>query len=267
MVKGRLVNCENPQCGISQVKTEIVAHIYGEFSKQFLTDVPADVESDIYHHYKSIIPKFPEEGVYIYSFEEGRMIFALGWEDVIGLPDDQLSMLHVVNMTAPEHADFVHDINDAGMKFLTEKTEDLEQYSFTIEIRVLHQNGNPVPVTARVGVFEAVGHKATKIIGRFQINRGLRFGKVMRYSAYGPEVDKFEEELSDALFSTNYITRKEKEALSLASKGFAFKEIADKLDVSQSAIEKRILPLYKRFNLRSLPHLVSFAYENHILPD
>ena len=51
----------------------------------------------------------------------------------------------------------------------------------------------------------------------------------------------------------------------MASKGFAFKEIAEKLNVSASAIEKRIIPLYKRFNVKSLPHLISFAYDNHIL--
>ena len=45
-----------------------------------------------------------------------------------------------------------------------------------------------------------------------------------------------------------------------------FKEIAERLNVSQSAIEKRIIPLYKRFNVKSLPHLISFAYDNNILP-
>ena len=59
---------------------------------------------------------------------------------------------------------------------------------------------------------------------------------------------------------------KEKEALTYVAKGFSFKEIADILGVSSSAIEKRIQPLYKRFNVKNLTHLVSFAYENHILP-
>jgi len=51
----------------------------------------------------------------------------------------------------------------------------------------------------------------------------------------------------------------------LASEGFCFKEIADKLNVSNSAIEKRIIPMYKRFNVNSLTHLVGFAYRNNIL--
>jgi DNA-binding NarL/FixJ family response regulator len=62
------------------------------------------------------------------------------------------------------------------------------------------------------------------------------------------------------------ITEKEKEVIRLASKGFSLKEIAKEFNVTQSAIEKRLFPLYKRFDLKSLPHLISFAYENNILP-
>ena len=87
----------------------------------------------------------------------------------------------------------------------------------------------------------------------------------MQYAAFGPGTSGFEETLNEQLFHELRISRKEKEALKLASEGFAFKEIAAKLKVSQSAIEKRLIPLYKRFNVKSLPHLISFAYHNQIL--
>ena len=88
----------------------------------------------------------------------------------------------------------------------------------------------------------------------------------MRYAAYGPEKDAFEEELNKELFHYYAISQKEKEALALVAQGRSFKEIAMEFNVSQSAIEKRIIPLYKRFDVKSLTHLVTFAYENHILP-
>ena len=87
----------------------------------------------------------------------------------------------------------------------------------------------------------------------------------MQYAAFGPELSGFEETLNEQLFNKPGISRKEKEALELAAKGYAFKEIASELKVSQSAIEKRIIPLYKRFNVKSLPHLISFAHNNQIL--
>jgi DNA-binding CsgD family transcriptional regulator len=88
----------------------------------------------------------------------------------------------------------------------------------------------------------------------------------MRYAAYGPEKEEFEEELNKVLFHHLAISKKEKEALAMVARGYSFKEIAARLGISHSAIEKRIIPLYKRFDVKSLPHLVSFAYDNHILP-
>ncbi|WP_276089942.1 LuxR C-terminal-related transcriptional regulator [Pedobacter sp. JY14-1] len=239
---------------------------FGDYSRMFITDIPADLESEQAQYFKRTIPKFPEEAIYIYSFKENRMVFASGWEEVVGYRDDEINMLAIVNMSAPEFAPFSHDLNDKALKFIHGKNEDLESYSFTIELKKIHKNGSEVPVVARVGVFSSEEGKVTAIIGRFQVNRNLIFGRVMRYAAFGPEKEKFEEELNKALFYHLAISDKEKEALSMVSRGFSFKEIAYELNVSHSAIEKRIIPLYKRFEVKSLTHLVSFAYDNNILP-
>ncbi len=239
---------------------------FGDYSRTHISDVPANTESEEAMYFKQTIPKFPEEAVYIYSFKLNKMIFAAGWEEVLGYRDDEINMLAIVNMSAPDFAPFSHDLNDKALKFIHGKTKDLEKYSFTIELKKIHKEGHEVPIMARVGVYSSEEGKITSIIGRFQVNRSLIFGKVMRYAAYGPEKEKFEEELNKALFYHFAISNKEKEALALVAKGYSFKEIAHELRVSHSAIEKRILPLYKRFDLKSLTHLVSFAYDNNILP-
>ena len=87
----------------------------------------------------------------------------------------------------------------------------------------------------------------------------------MQYAVFGPKLSGFEESLNQQLFNELAISNKEIEVLELAAKGFTFKEIACKLNVSQSAIEKRLYPLYKRFDVKSLPHLISFAHDNDIL--
>lgn len=239
---------------------------FGDYSKNFITAVPASLEEEQALYFKQTIPVFPEEAVYIYSFKENRMIFARGWEEVLGYKDDEINMLAIVNMSAPQYAPFSHDLNDKALQFIHNKRENLEDYSFTIELKKIHKDGSLVPIIVRVAVFKSENGHIESIIGRFQINRSLIFGRVMRYAAYGPEKEKFEEELNKVLFSHLAISNKEKEALSLVAKGYSFKEIAHELKVSHSAIEKRIIPLYKRFDVKSLTHLVSFAYDNFILP-
>lgn len=239
---------------------------YGDYSKLFITDTPAVLDTAEMQDLKRSIQKFPEEAVYIYSFKENKMIYADGWEDLLGYRDDEISMLTIVSITSPEYAAFSNELNDKALMFIHSRTEELEQYSFTLEVKKIHKNGSHIPLISRVGVHKAENGKLTEIIGRSQLNRSINFGKVMRYAAYGPEKSELEEELSKTLFQHCAISNKEREALVLVSKGFSFKEIAHQFGVSQSAIEKRILPLYKRFDVKSLSHLITFAYENHILP-
>lgn len=231
-----------------------------------ITNVPADLSTEAARELKKRITLFPEEAVYVYSFKENRMIFAAGWEAVLGYRDDEISMLTIVNSSAPRFVPFSNELNDKALMFILNKHERLEEYSFSIEIKKLHKKGHEVPVVARVGVFGVENGRVQSIIGRFTINRSITFGNVMRYAAYGPKKNEFEEELNKSLFYHLAISDKEREALAMAAAGLSFKEIAVQLNVSTSAIEKRINPLYKRFNVNGLPHLVSFAYDNHILP-
>jgi DNA-binding CsgD family transcriptional regulator len=239
---------------------------FGNFSKSLITAVPADLNSARALYFKQTIPRFPEEAVYIYSFKENRMIYASGWEEVLGYKDDEISMLTIVSASAGQFAPFSNELNDKALMFILSKKEHLQQYSFRIELKKIHKNGTEVPIVARVGVYDVEHSSVTSIIGHFRIDRSITFGSVMRYAAYGPEKSEFEEELNKSLFYHPAISDKEKEALAMAAKGKSFKEIAAALQVSVSAIEKRIIPLYKRFGVNSLTHLVSFAYDNHILP-
>lgn len=238
----------------------------GEFSRSMITALPADLNSEQAVNLRRTIQRFPEEAIYVYSFKENRMIYADGWEEVLGYNDSEINMLSIVDITTPEYKPFSFELNDKALLFIMSRSEELEKYSFTIELKKLHKNGSAVPLIVRVGVFRSENGRVTEIIGRSQVSHRLRLGKVMQYAAYGPEKAEFEEELNKKLFHYYAISHKEKEALAMLAQGRSFKEIAHELNVTQSAIEKRIIPLYKRFDVKSLTHLVTFAYENHILP-
>lgn len=237
----------------------------GPFSRAFVTDVPADLQTERAALFRKTIPQFADEAVYIYSFLEQRLIYASGWQNVLGFEDDEMNMLLFISLTTPQFAPFVNDLNDKALRFIMQGHPDIEQYSFTIELKKFHKKGHEVPAITRVGVFDSVDDRPVSIIGRLQVAPHLQFGEVMRYAAYGPEKNVFEEELSKDLFAYPAISPKEREALRLVASGMAFKEIADQLSISQSAVEKRILPLYKRFGVKSLPHLISYAHKNNLL--
>ncbi len=238
-----------------------------EYTLQQLTKIPIDTSSEQYQEFKRVIKRFPEEAVYIYSFKENRLIYADGWEETLGYKDAEIDLLTILSQTDPLHAPFAFDLSEQAIKFILSKKQDMLQYSYSFEARKIHKNGSLVPMQIKLAIFSVEEDGAVKeAIGRFQVNRALRFGKVIRYAAYGPEKNEFEDELNKSLFEHIAISNKEKIVLQYVSKGLTIKEIASILDLSKSGVEKRILPLYKRFSVNSLPHLISFAHENFILP-
>ena len=127
----------------------------GAYSKSFITDIPADLNSKEAILLKKSIPKFPEEAIYIYSFKCNRMIYTNGWEELLGYRDDEINMLGIANSTSPQYAAFSNELNDKALMFIQSKTEELEKYSFTIELKKIHKSGAHIPLISRVGVFKA----------------------------------------------------------------------------------------------------------------
>tara|TARA_R110001592_G_scaffold3928_6_gene22294 strand:+ start:4477 stop:5205 length:729 start_codon:yes stop_codon:yes gene_type:complete len=238
---------------------------FGKYTRDRVSNIPFDANDHFYKEYKEKIAQFVGQAVYIYSFEQNRMLFANGWEDMLGYKDEEITLLKIVNLTSKRHSNFSNELNDKGLQYLKNIKEDLNKYSFTIEVEKIHKNGEIVPIFSRVGVYKSSDGNILELIGISEKIHSRKLGNIMQYAAFGPETSGFEESLNEQLFNVLGISRKEKEALELAAKGFAFKEIANKLNVSQSAIEKRIIPLYKRFDVKSLPHLISFAHDNYIL--
>lgn len=238
---------------------------FGKYTRERVSDIPFDANDPVFKEYSEKVPQFIGQATYIYSYEKQRMLYAKGWKELLGYEDNEITLLKIISSTSKRHFNFSNELNDKSLQFLNTKKENLDKYSFTIEVEKIHKNGEVVPILSRVGVYKSHKGNILELIGISEKIHTRKLGNIMQYAAYGPEIDGFEESLNNQLFSQLGISRKEKEALELASKGYAFKEIADKLNVSQSAIEKRIIPLYKRFNVKSLPHLISFAYDNQIL--
>jgi hypothetical protein len=131
----------------------------GEFLRSFISAVPADLQSSEAEHFRQIIPRFPEEAVYIYSFVTNRMVYASGWEEVLGYRDDEINLPTILYVTCEEYAPFSEEFNEKALLFILQKTEELEKYSFTMELKKMHKNGTPIPMISKVGVYSAHGGK------------------------------------------------------------------------------------------------------------
>jgi|GEM_PF-857970 len=239
---------------------------FGPCTTTYLTASTPDLASAEAQTLRQNIPHFSDEAVYVYCMRRRKLIYADGFKNILGFEDAEMSLLRIMALTTARFAPFAHAVNQKALEFIQGGHADIGQYSFSLEIKKYHKLGYEVPVTTRIGVYTQENGEVSSIIGRIQLSPNLRFGHVVRYSVWGPDENLFEAVLSRASFVQPAISAKEREALLLVAEGAAFKEIAHQLGISHSAVEKRIIPLYKRFGVRSLPHLVGYAYEYGILP-
>ena len=71
----------------------------GVYSKKFLSFTPADLQSEEAKYFKNTLPKFYNESIYIFSFRQNKLIYADGWEDVLGYKDNEVSILQITMST------------------------------------------------------------------------------------------------------------------------------------------------------------------------
>jgi DNA-binding CsgD family transcriptional regulator len=236
---------------LSFIVLNIMKNKLGEYTRDRVSNIPFDANDHFYKEYREKIALFVGQAVYIYSFDQNRILFANGWEDMLGCKDEEITLLKIVNSTSKRHSSFSNELNDKGLQYLKNIKENLNKYNFTIKVEKIHKNREIVPIFSRVGVYKSSDGNILELIGISEKIHSRKLGNIMQYAAFGSETSRFEESLNEQLFNELRISRKEKEALELAAKGFTFKEIADKLNVSQSTTEKRIIPLYKRFDIKS----------------
>lgn len=209
-----------------------------------------------------------EEALFIYNLEDKLMTYHDGWLNLIGLRKGEVNIYNLLDCIEPKFKDFVLAVTDNSLYYLSENRPNILDYSFSMEFQLVHQvSGEALPIRARIYSFEAnkEGY-LTSILGRFELDRTISFNGKTKYTVYSPDKLRYIEGLDNRLFESHHITYKELEALRLLSKGFVIKQIADELEISNSAVEKRIYALYKRFDVKSHAHLVSFCYQHLILP-
>lgn len=237
----------------------------GEYSKKFLSFTPADLETEEAKFFKKTLPRFSNESIYIFSFKQNKLIYADGWEEVLGYKDNEISILQITMSTIDEYKIYSNEVDDKAMIFINNCKDHVGEYGVTKELRKYHKNGTEIPMITKIRIKTVVDGKMDYLIGRFQVNYNLNFGKVMKFEFHGPEKESMYAMLDKNIFKSLDISEKEIQVIRLVAKGFSLKEIAAQLGVTQSAIEKRLFPLYKRYDVKSLPHLISYAYENNIL--
>jgi DNA-binding CsgD family transcriptional regulator len=214
----------------------------------------------------SALHRFPNEAIYIYSIEKQTMVYLSGWKELLGYENDEITLSLLVSLTIPEYMDFCSEMNQKAFSLAFSLTEKFEEYCCLIETKKYTKSGEIITLLENAGIHKTENGKITEIIAKYQQIKIGRVNSIRYYETYGPDKSTLDDVFAEVVDQHLAISGKEKEVMSMAARGLSIKEMADRLKVSSSAIEKRLMTLYRRFQVSNVSHLISFAYENGILP-
>ncbi|MEN8927505.1 MAG: hypothetical protein ABF240_01425, partial [Flavobacteriales bacterium] len=84
----------------------------GKYTKAFLSDKKAKSQSIEYEYFNRTIEVKENEMVYIFSFNGNKLLFAKGYENILGISDSELDILQLNSLFTSYYERFVFEFHD-----------------------------------------------------------------------------------------------------------------------------------------------------------
>ena len=211
------------------------------------------------------IPFFSDEAIFVYSLVEMKIMHAAGWQQLLGYDNQEISMRLLVSITTPDFADFIQEMNNESLAFILGQRERLDEYCCTIESKKYNKQGKEVSLIESVRVHRTQGNRVTEVLGRYKLNPRVPNPRFKYFHASGPGIEELVEKMREFENTELRVNKKQLEILQFLAKGMIVNEIAIRLGMSKSNIEKKIYSLYKKFNVQNQKELIAFAHKNELL--
>jgi DNA-binding CsgD family transcriptional regulator len=233
-------------------------HLYETFLSAD-TYAPGDISA-----YRNI-EVFADEAVYIYSLVDMKICYADGFESLLGYDDKEISMHLLVSITTPDFTDFIQEMNNQSLAFILGQREHLNQYCCTIESKKYNKRGEEVSLIESVRVYKTTENRVTEVLGRYKLNPRVPNPLNRYFHASGPGIETLVNKMRGFEANELKVNHQQLEILQFLAKGMIINEIAIRLGMSKSNIEKKIYSLYKKFNVQNQKELIAFALKNQLL--
>jgi hypothetical protein len=210
----------------------------------------------------------PMEAFFIYDTQQNKIVFAEGWEDLIGRTSQKLTNKTIMSSISSEYQYFSAEIIEKSIAYFKTQKNDLLDHWCQFELKTLHKNRTTNPVIAKISALELNEDGQLKtIIVRFSENQALRLGKAIRFKAFNDGKNSFEDYLNNQLNFKNRISGTEVDLVHSLINGMPYQTITETVCNNVSKIEEIMQSLLSRFNVRTKHGLLDFAFENYLLPN
>jgi DNA-binding CsgD family transcriptional regulator len=211
------------------------------------------------------IPCFSDEAAYVYSLKTKEILFAEGWMELLGYENEEISMDLLVEITTPDHKEFIQEMNNQALAFILSKSSNLLEYSCTTECKKFSKQGEEVALLESVKVHKSLKGKVVEVIGTYKRNPRMPHPGNKYFQASGPGIESLVEKMRLIAGRKDIITEREHDIMRIFTNGKTVTEVAKEIFVSKSTVEKTLSQLYRKFNVRNLTELIAYSHKNGLI--
>jgi len=211
------------------------------------------------------IPNFSDEATYVYSLKTKKILFARGWMELLGYENVEISMHLLVEITTPDHKEFIQEMNNQALAFILSKSANLYEYSCTTECIKFNKQGEEVALLESVKVHRSLKGKVVEVIGTYKRNPRMPHPGNKYFQANGPGIETLVEKMQQFNALEKVITKRECKIIRMLGNGKTITEVAKEIFVSKSTIEKNLSELCIKFKVRKRAELIAYSHENGLI--
>ena len=185
--------------------------------------------------------------------------------ELLGYENEEISMDLLVEITTPDHKEFIKEMNNQALAFILSKSSNLYEYSCTTECKKFSKQGEEVALLESVKVHHSLKGKVVEVIGTYKRNPRTPHLGNKYFQASGPGIETLIEKIKLVAGRKDIITEREHEIMRIFTNGKTVTEVAKEIFVSKSTVEKNLSQLYRKFNVRNLTELIAYSHKNGLI--
>ena len=207
-----------------------------------------------------------KECLFTWSPISGKMIQRRGFQNLLGIDDQILTLERFVSLMHPEDVELVKKIGQAATVQSVEHPKGNNEWMLYVAYRIRKSDGTFIKVLAQISPFQFDKQKRiTEFLVRINDISFAGLNGLVEYDFRHPGLNstEFKKLIYDEAYSL--FTPKETEIIKLIGQGKKSQEIAEVLNISKHTVATHRKKIMKKSNCHSKKELMRFCKKNGIL--
>ena len=206
------------------------------------------------------------ECVFVWDLRLGEMIFNKGFENLLGVPDEEINLEKFVALFHPDDQEYIYRLGQAAVHHSIKEPELNEEFCLYVSHRIIKSNGDYIKVLAQSTPYsiDSEGLIASFLVKVSNISFVDSSDAVQyKFLANGLDTKLFHDLVFDK--HKSIFTPREMDIIKEIESGLSNIQIAENLQISKFTVETHRKKIMKKSGCHSAEELLLFCKRNGVL--